>query len=414
VSRVALAVALAIGAALSSAVPAAGVTEAELVEAFLARDAPAQRAALLSARREAADLARASAPTWRLEALREESTSASTAFSTEALSVGLELELSRANATERRRAAAELAAQELAVRSARIDAVTELRAFVLSAWRAEREAALRRAARERVESLLDELGRLVEAGEQARFDLERLRAFSATGHLRARVATAAARAERARLAALTGREAVGLALAEPRALPAADALVELVRASHPLLRLLRQRVEEGGLAVDLAGQGHPGRLDLRAGYRRDDAPGVDSGDGYELEAAYTLPATALRRRDAALARGEAGARELALASAELRVLADVEASLARLEALGGLGGPSGGDVDAVREGSLRRYRAGEATLTELVDVLARLEERELVELQAEVARREARLELDRASGLVTAPELARLVEETLP
>ena len=66
-------------AATPRAEPASRVTEVELVQAFLAREAADQRSALSNARREAAGLARFSRVSWRVEALREESTSSATA-----------------------------------------------------------------------------------------------------------------------------------------------------------------------------------------------------------------------------------------------------------------------------------------------------------------------------------------------
>lgn len=394
------------------ATPAAAVSERELVEAFLARDAAEQRAALLVARREAAELARASEPTWRVEALHEESTSSATAFTSDVLSVGVELDLARANEAERRRAEAELAAERLVARAELVDAVTQLRGVALATSLARREAEVLRSERERVASLLEELARLVEGGERSRFDLDHLRAFAATRGLREDIAAARARSEAARLAALAGRDASDVTLGAAGELPPRDEVIARVVEAHPLLAALRSRVRQGRFLVELAGKSHPGRLDLRAGYRIDDEPGLDAGDAYEIEAAYTLPSRALRRHEAAVARTEKSAWELTLARAERRVIADVESALARLEALEGI--TAEGNVDAVREGSLRRYRAGEATLSEVLDVLARMAERELLDLEIEGARRDARIELDRAAGLLTAPELERLVEESLP
>lgn len=401
---------LALGAASALA---AGPTEAELVAGFLARDAAAQRSALLEAHREAASLARLTAPAWRLEALREESTSRSTAFTTDALGVGVELELGGLNEIERRRAAVALDGHELGQRAALVEAVTELRSHALAAWESSRRAELLRAQHARTEELLAELERLVEAGEHSRFDLERLAAVDTTHEARLRVAAATALADARRLSLLTGVEAAAPELPHREALPPAEELRELVLDSHPRLRRLRRAVEESELGVELAGRSHPARLDLRAGWRRDDAPGIDGGEGYEVEAVYTLAGRSLRRRAEAVALGEQGLRSLRLARAERAVLTELEAAHARLAALHGVERPEGADLDSIRRGSLRRYRSGEAALSELIDVLEELEDREQLMLETEVARREARLDLDRAAGLVTAPELAELVDEVL-
>jgi outer membrane protein TolC len=389
---------------------AAGVPEPELVAAFLAHDAATQRVDLLAARRDAAGLARISAPAFNLSAAREESSGSATAFTTDILSFGVEFELSRANATEQRRADVELTSQEFAMRAGLVEAVTEFRSWVLAAWASQREAALLASQHERTEALLSELELLVAAGEHSRFDLERLRAVDTTHESKTRVAAAAAQADGRRLSLLTGVEIAVPELVVSDELPPGEDLLELVLASHPLLEGLRRHVDSGRLEVELAGLAHPGRLGLRAGYRRDGGPGLDDGDGYELEAAYTLPGRSLRRRDEALAAGEQGARALALARAERRIAADFGSAYARLEALALVHHPVAVDLEAIRRGSLRRYRSGEAELSELIEVLEDLEEREALLLQSEVALLQARLDLDRASGLVTAPELAELVE----
>lgn len=399
------------GPTRTSAGPA--LTEEELITSYLARGATAQRSELLAAHREGAEVARAWAPSWRVEALHEESTSSETAFVSDVLSVGVEIELGRANATASLHARERVAAAELAVFADVVDTVSEVRLHALAGWRARREAGVLRAGQDRIAVFLDELSRQVEAGEQARFDLERLRAFAATHEMRARVAEAAARAERTRLAALTGQDVASLEWGEPRALPGRDGVLSLVLGSHPLLTALRRRVAAASVAVELAGRTHAGSLDLRAGYRRDDAPLTAPGEGYELQAAYTLPAFSLREQATALARAERGELTLLLARAERRIAADVDAALARLAALEPVETEEPVGVESLRAGSLRRYRSGEATLTELLDVLAGQEERELLQIGAAAARRQARLELDRASGLVTAPDLARLVEEVL-
>ncbi|MEM7247681.1 MAG: TolC family protein [Acidobacteriota bacterium] len=393
--------------------PVQAVTEPELVASFLELDHGLHHVAI-EARREMAGLARVSAPSWEVRGLREESTGGAAAFTTEVLSLAVGLELGQRNAIERRRALAELAAEELMHRAELIDAVSELRGLILVAWRAEREVELREAGLRRVRSLLGELTRLVDAGEHARFDLQRLRALAAAQDVELRLVRADVKSSHAELATLSGREVTWVELAPASLEPGReDGLVERVRQEHPILAMLRNQLEAEDLAVELAGRSHPGRIALRGGFRRDDVPAGPRGEGYELELGYVLPSQSLRRLEQARARHDRAERDLSLAHAERHVTAELESALARLAALADIGTPDELDVESLREGSLRRYRSGESSVTELADVLVGLQERELLQLEVETAAHEARLDLDRITGLLTEPRLGRLLEELM-
>lgn len=411
--RRAIAVALIAAVAVASAqADGPGVREQPLVEAFLARDAPEARAELLAARRALAEAARASAPAWQLRAEREESRGDLLASTTDVLGASVEFELGSRRSLEQGRAAAEGEAFRLGMRAELGETVSDLRLFLVEVARAEGELGVLLEWQERVDALVTEHEGLVAGGELSRFDLLRMQDLARSHRHRVELTRAAAAAGGLRLERLTGF-AGPVVLGSHPPLPSDDAVRALVLEDHPRLAALRRRVEASSAAVTLAGRSHPAALELSGGYRREDEPGTGAADGYELGVGVTLPRRALRRLAVAGARADQGESSLALVRAERDVAATLDGALAKARLLPAPTAESAAAEEEIREGALRRYRMGESDLTELVEVLGSLEERSLLRIDAGLAHHVARVELDRVAALLTAPEIARMVDEAI-
>lgn len=388
-------------------------SELDLVRAALARGPVEARREAARARRELAERARVAAPRTSLVARRE--SVGGDAVTTDVLGVGLELPLSRSTRPAREAAAREAQAATAEHRADLLEATCEVRALARDVKLRERATAALARHRDRLDAAWRESLRLAEAGEQAPFEAEvlgeRLRQLASELALASADRSAAA----AELEHLSGPGASEVALDAPTDAPALAELLARVSSEHPALVANAERRERSRALVTLAGRSEPATLDLLAGYRRDDVAGGPEEDGYEVEAGLTLPASSLRRSAVAAARAAEADAEALRQESERRILARVAAAWRRWTELDAIARvPTDASSLDLVEGALRRHRAGEGSLAEVLDVLDVAHARARARVELEHAWNAAWLDLQCASGFVTSPDYASLLKEHAP
>jgi cobalt-zinc-cadmium efflux system outer membrane protein len=275
--------------------------------------------------------------------------------------------------------------------------------------RQQRVAALRTFIAQ-IEAALAIVARREAKGEAARYDRRRLEREQSVAGNRIEVELAALDRARARLVAVLDRSAdVGLDVAVTgELLPAAEppdlpSLRETV-ATRSDLRALEARREAAKLDRRAAGRWWVPDFRVEGGWK-----GVAIGrqgrtDGFLLGAAVSLPLWNASSGLARVAEGEAraaqGRRDL-LEAELLGEITGLRAEAVRLAAAARRSREStvAASADLVRIASTG-YEGGELTVLELLDAYRGTADDELVALELEHGARRARIELDRATGVI--------------
>jgi outer membrane protein TolC len=393
--------------AWSAPASAERVTELTLTRRFLRR-APLEDLAIAErARRRAEALIPPYLPNPGLSFRREQSFGAGAAFATTVAGIGLRFEIGGRHGLKRRSAAAQAEALCAEQAARRLDEVCELRRLALASALAEDRTRLALAAQQRLEQLSSDLSALVRSGERAAFELRQMR-LSASAHRRGlRRDQARLAAANAELSARTGLSVSGVVATTPAAPPA---LQGLLRASlkHPVLRALELHAQAAEVRVRLARRGWVPDLDLFGNYRRDEASGA-SGHGYEAGLGLTLPITDWGQRDRAVARAEGELSRAQLGVAAQRLAARIRA-LHREGTLlaGALEEEDPRELRTFHEEAVRRYRAGIAGLSSLLEALRTVETEELARAETLAQLRAIHLALACHAGRL--PEAAQGAE----
>lgn len=293
-----------------------------------------------------------------------------------------------------------------------LETVCGVRADAVELWAANRSASASQASQERLDRLLETLAALGEAGETSGYDRDRA-ALSVMAH---QTSTAqrlgAAEGLRARVSALAGGEVVDVALAEVPDPPAIEASIAAL-ASHPVLRALALERDAQQADRDGSRRDQLPDLMLSGGSRWDAGPtGGPATQGFEVGGAVQIPwmngdRAAARQHTAAHAAAEA---RLARARAELE--AEVRGAHRRVETLTF---PSTliTAPEAVWTATIERYRAGEGSLDDLLQVADAVEAAGLAGVERERMWRRARLDLSCSSGQFADPNLQSVLEEAV-
>jgi outer membrane protein TolC len=386
-------------------------TEADLIRSLRARAPVEALRAAAEARAELAGTARVTATTTSIVA-HHESVSGDAEGSASVVGAGLSFDLSRANALAREAAGLDATAARAATDELLLDAACEVRSLAGDIDSLERRIRTLEEERARITLLRVDAEQRAEAGEEAPFEADVLRAEESARDLQVPALRAAISAARAALEAITGVSTAGFRLDEATEV-APEGLASTVLQQHPRLRTLRARAEAGRARRQVARASNGARLDVFGGARTEHEPGA-SGDGYEVEVGVTLPARSLRR--AAVSEAIVSERELdvELALAERSVERRLATALAAWRSLDEAVRDRAAATPSLVEGALRRFRAGEGSLAEVIQILALDRDRLLSDIELQSARRSARIDLDCASALVTAPALLRVLEENRP
>lgn len=386
-------------------------TEADLIRSLRARAPVEALRAAAEARAELARTARVTATTTSI-VTHHESVSGDVEGSSSVVGAGVSFDLSRANALAREAAGLDATAARAATDELLLDAACEVRSLAGDVDSLQRRVRTLEDERARITMLRMEAERRATAGEEAPFEADVLRAEESARDLQVPALRAAIGSARAALEAITGVATDGLRLEEASEV-ASEGLAATVAQQHPRLRTLRARAEAGRARTRVARASNGARLDVFGGARTEREPGA-SGDGYEVEVGVTLPARSLRR--AAVSEAIVSERELdvELALAERSVERRLATTLASWRALDEAVRRRAVTTPSLVEGALRRFRAGEGSLAEVIQILALDRDRLISDIELQSTLRSARIELDCASALVTAPELLRVLEEDLP
>lgn len=373
---------------------AGAVSEAELVRAF--RAARPQQAAAVAARsqRRAAALTAPYLPHPELTLRREQSLSADTEFSSTVAGLGLTLEIGGRH--KLRKQAARLDARSLGYRwrARRLDSECHLRGLARQAHAAEQAVTIMAVSQRRLEGLARDLGRLVQAGERAAFDLQRLRLQVQTHGRLLAMGRARLTGVLAHLGALTGLEVTGVQLDSAPRPPSTSAVPHAVQALRVQAKAEQRR------AAALSRRWVPD-LGLYGAYRLDTAAAGDPGHGYEVGLTLNLPLTDTGH--ARRARLKASRQELlARALGEQRRRRALAAALtARSAELNRVLGRASVDQKKLGRDAARRYLKGVSPLSGLLDTLRGLEEAALQRAGVEAALRNLDLQAACARGTIT-------------
>jgi len=399
--------ALVVAALLSSARPVSAdrVSELTLTQHYLRRGPLQDLATAERARRRAAALIPPYLPNPGLSFRREQSFGAGVAFATTVAGIGLRFEIGGRHGLRRESAAAAAEALRAEQAATRLDGVCELRRLALASAEAEDKARISRTAQTRLDQLVSDLAALVHAGERAAFELRQLR-LSASAHRRGlRRDEARLAAVNAELSAWTGLTVSGVSPTTPATVPELEALLRSSR-RHPLLRALELHARLAQVHVRLARRGWVPDVELFGSYRRDEAGGGASGHGYEAGLGLTVPISDWGQRDGAVARAEGALSRAQLGLAAQRLAARIRALHREGAQLSrALDKEDPRELRTFHEEAVRRYRAGIAGLSALLEALRTVESEEL-------ARAKTAWQL-RAIHLALACQAGRLPEATL-
>jgi outer membrane protein TolC len=398
---------------LTASLPAAAApleSEAGLVERFLAHGP--QRALAAAAQGRAAALTEigpaVANPT--VDVRREQSFGAGTEFSTTIVGGTIDLEIGGRYGLRREAGRLQAEAVQAETRAMLVDAVCGLRRQALAARVAGEESAVAAAWHERITGLESELARLVQGGEKAPFDLRLFRMRLAAHDRTLQQARARADAAQAALGAWIGEDVPAPVAAEPATPPAPDVLVAQAIESHPALQALQLQARAAEVDEVRAGRWWVPDLGLYGAWRGDTAGGSDLGNGFEAGVAVAVPLFDTGGPERAAARAEALRARADLARAERDLRADFAGLHAELTRLGAMTAPPASDEPSLLEMAVRRYRAGEAPLGDLLDTLEALEADEIARLQTADRVRGLRLALACRAGRFAEPDIAALVE----
>lgn len=383
----------------------AALTEREAIQGALSRPAWQQAQ---SARLETAESAVAAARLWPNPELGVERERVDTVGGDETertIALSQTFDVSGRRALRRDAASERLDAARLESLERRLDTIAEVRrAFAESLYRERSEAAIGRWLA-RVEAATEVAARLAKAGEASGYDRRRIEREAQTA--RARLAGALADAARSReeLAALAGRppneapQLMGELLPDP--VPPLETALQNLR-ERPDLAGVRAQAAAFERERDAARRGWIPDLTLSAGQKRVTEPG-HTDRGTIVGVSFSIPlfdrgqaeaqksgaqAQLLRAEHAlALARAQAGLRGVWRQATELHQAADTF----RRDSLAG-----SRDLARIAEAA---YRAGEASLLELLDAYRAELDAETTELDLALRARLARIELDSLSGV---------------
>lgn len=391
-----------LGAAWAQPAP---LTEREAIQGALSR--PAWQDAQ-AARLETAESAVAAARLWPnpVLAMERERIDAVGGDETERkIQLSQTLDVSGRRALRRDAASERFNAARLEGMDRRLDTIAEVRrTFAESVHRERSQAAIGRWLA-RVEAATEVATRLAKAGEASGYDRRRIEREAQTARARRAAAMADAARSLEQLAVLAGRppHEAGPLTGEllPEAVPPLEASLQSLR-ERPHLAALRAQATAFEREREAAQRGWIPDLTLSAGQKRVADP-RQSDRGTVVGVAFSIPlfdrgraeaqrsgaqAQLLRaEHDLALARAEGGMRGVWRQASDLRQAADTF----RRESLAG-----SRDLARIAEAA---YRAGEASLLELLDAYRAELDAETTELDLALRARLARIELDSLSGV---------------
>ncbi|MCO4746065.1 MAG: TolC family protein [Proteobacteria bacterium] len=293
-----------------------------------------------------------------------------------------------------------------------LDGACELRRRAVSAWATETLADAHRRTADRVRTLSENLASRADAGDASGYARDRLALEAAAIWLDADTATGDADAERARLEAWIGRPVEQVALSPLPPLPALEDLrVELD--AHPEQIALRHEVDAAKGTLGAAQRAALPDLTLSAASRWDALPdSTVASQGFEVGGALELPLFDWSRSSVRAAQAGHATAEADLRRRQADQLAEVQGAWHRVAALSSdLAMPS---PEAVWQGALQRFDAGETSLEALLQTAAGVQSGEVARIERERRLRLAHLDLSCSVGSFAVPELQTVLEESRP
>ncbi|TNE89498.1 MAG: TolC family protein, partial [Deltaproteobacteria bacterium] len=218
-------------------------------------------------------------------------------------------------------------------RAMALELACDLRADAADLWAASASATVGETAQGRLESLLDTLAALSEAGDASGYDRDRAALEVVAHEVDARLLQGGAAELRARVSTLVGADVTEVSLAPLAARPALDVALAGLEA-HPALEGLVLERDAAKLSRDAARRDQLPDVTLSAGPRWDASPtGGPGSQGFEIGGSVQIP-----WMDGTRGESRAQAAELAEAEARLvRARAQLEAAVrgahARVEGL---------------------------------------------------------------------------------
>ncbi|MBX2802570.1 MAG: TolC family protein [Myxococcales bacterium] len=296
------------------------------------------------------------------------------------------------------------------LRAVALQSVCELRRGAVELWAADASQVAGAHAQRRLDALLAAVTGLAGAGEASGHARDRT-ALSVAVH---RVVVAeqggALAAWRARVEALVGRPVPGVELWPVPPLPTLEE-TSAALADHPELEALRAYRDAEARAVTAARADQLPDLTVWAGRRWDAPPaGGQATPGFEIGGTLGVPWTdggrATRRRSAA----DQASAQARLVRAEAERMAAAVGAWERADRLRRIDLGDAPDPDALWGAAMERYAAGEASLDELLQTAAAVEQGALSRVAHERLERLAHLDLTCATGRLS-PRVEALLEE---
>jgi outer membrane protein TolC len=254
---------------------------------------------------------------------------------------------------------------------------------------------------------------LVAAGEVSPHDHARLRLQLSTHELEIGRAHSEMRAGHARLERRTGLNIGQIEMGTLPDLPEIGELRETVQSRHPGLKAVAERQAVAELNERAAKREMVPKIGLYGAYRVDSEPEVTAGSGFEAGVTIDLPWPGTNRPAVTAARAEQSVQKAEALQLRDELLSELEASYQRAQMAHDEKELQPPDLDGIWDASWTRYRAGEATVTELVDTLMSIEQQELLALDRSYEGRLAHLELSCAACVFFEPEIDGLMRETV-
>ena len=388
------------------------VPEAELLSRFLGHPTTTATLRSLRATADARSAGAAVLPNPELS-YRHEEARGSAGARTDAVTANITIDLGFVGAARTAAGALRADATPYALRLAISELVCSFRESVLDAATAEAELASVRTAHERLTRLGDQLDALVQAGESAGYDRDRVALARSAHRLDLLEFEADAARLLGRLAALTGGPFDALTLEPLAPLPTLDDALAAAGSDHPRLRLAALEQRAARRDADAASREVAPDLSIQGGGRWDAPPeGGRATPGFEVGATVELPLFDHNRRAIreAEAEEEAWRAEVARAAGELE--AEVRAAWGAAAALGEPT-PLPADPDRVWAAALQRYAGAEASVDDLLQVARDLEQAERAQARSVDARRSAHLALACALANFDEPNLHSAIDEAI-
>lgn len=329
--------------------------------------------------------------------LRREQANGPAGADTRAVGGGVDVDLGMASLSHRTAARRREDAARSTQRADATSIVCDLRRGALQVVEAREQLRVHQDLLDRLDAVQHHLERESTAGLASGFASRRLQLVAQTQRVGVEEVRARLDQVRAWLEARSGVDVERVELSPLAPLEPLDSWLHRGLSRDPRLAALRSAVDAARAELTAARRGRVPDLTLQGGARWDAMPdGTSREGGWEVGGALQLPVFGAGREDRRRAEAALREAEAALAEREVVLSTHLRASWSRSKTLAS--GVELPDTEPLWSGAVERYLAGEASLSELLDVGADVEAADLVRVGRRVSERRARLDLECTAG----------------